>query len=26
MTINRVLVFSILISAIGAGSSGPAMA
>jgi hypothetical protein len=26
MTINRMLVFSILISAIGAGSSGPAMA
>ena len=26
MTINRVLVFSILISAIGASSSGPAMA
>ena len=26
MTINRVLVFSILISAMGAGSSGPAMA
>jgi len=26
MTIHRVLVFSILISAIGAGSSGPAMA
>ncbi len=26
MTINRALVFSILISAIGAGSSGPAMA
>jgi hypothetical protein len=26
MTINRALVFSILMSAIGAGSSGPAMA